>query len=28
VIVDGITVHLVREREQLSQMYTGEKLIS
>jgi diaminopimelate decarboxylase len=25
---NGITVHLVREREQLSQMYTGEKLIS
>lgn len=28
VIVDGTAVHLVREREQLSQMYAGEKLIS
>jgi len=27
VIVDGTLVHLVREREQLSQMYAGEKLI-
>ena len=28
VIVDGTLVHLVREREQLLQMYAGEKLIS
>jgi diaminopimelate decarboxylase len=28
VIVDGTAVHLVRERETLSQMYAGEKLIS
>jgi diaminopimelate decarboxylase len=27
VIVDGTAMHLVREREQLSQMYAGEKLI-
>jgi diaminopimelate decarboxylase len=28
VIVDGTAMHLVREREQLLQMYAGEKLIS
>jgi diaminopimelate decarboxylase len=27
VIVDGTLVHLVREREQLLQMYAGEKVI-
>ena len=28
VIVDGGLVHLVRERETLSQLYAGEKLLS